>query len=206
LATAGHLCPAVVVVGLDGIAPASCGWSRGSWRRRSARGSDLAEQLTPQRLERAGEAEYRRLTRPLSLDALLTRHQGRRGTAALRAIVDKGRLGTNIPRTELEIGFLAFLDRHQIPRPLVNEPIRAYIVDGLYPDQRLVVEVDSRAAHETTKAFEGDRARDRDLMTGGYRVVRITWRHLHDDEALLAQQLRALLSPPTTPAASPRRP
>jgi hypothetical protein len=51
---------------------------------------DLAEQLTPQRLERAvHEAEYRRLTSPLSLDALLTRHQGRRGTAALRMIVDR---------------------------------------------------------------------------------------------------------------------
>jgi len=41
---------------------------------------DLAEQLAPQRLERAvHEAEYRRLTTPLPLDALLTRHQGRRG-------------------------------------------------------------------------------------------------------------------------------
>jgi hypothetical protein len=41
---------------------------------------DLAEQLTPQRLERAvHEAEYRRLTSPLSVDALLTRHPKRRG-------------------------------------------------------------------------------------------------------------------------------
>jgi hypothetical protein len=45
---------------------------------------DRTEQLTPQRLERAvHEAEYRRLTSPLSLDALLTRHRGRRGMAAL---------------------------------------------------------------------------------------------------------------------------
>jgi hypothetical protein len=58
---------------------------------------DLAEQLTPQRLERAvHEAEYRRLTSPLSLDALLTRHRGRRGTAALQAIVDRGRLGRTL--------------------------------------------------------------------------------------------------------------
>ena len=47
---------------------------------------DLAEQLTPRQLERAvHEAEYRRLTSPLSLDALLTRHRGRRGTAELKS-------------------------------------------------------------------------------------------------------------------------
>jgi very-short-patch-repair endonuclease len=168
---------------------------------------DLAEQLTPQRLERAvHEAEYRRLTSPLSLEALLTRHQGRRGTAALRTIVDRGNLGRNIPNEGLETAFLAFLDKHKLPRPLVNEPIGPYTVDGLYREQRLVVELDSRGAHETTTAFEDDRARDRDLQVWGYKVLRITWRQLHDDAAVIAAQLKALLSPPTTPAASPRRP
>jgi hypothetical protein len=85
---------------------------------------DLAEQLTPQRLERAvHEAEYRRLTSPLSLDALLTRHRGRRGTAALQAIVDRGRLGRTLTRSDFEIDFLAFLDAHRLERPLTNEPI-----------------------------------------------------------------------------------
>jgi hypothetical protein len=156
---------------------------------------DLAEQLTPQRLERAvHEAEYRRLTSTLPLGALLTRYPGRRGTTALREIVDRGNLGKAIPKTELETGFLAFLDAYAIPRPLVNEAIGPYIVDGLYPDQRLVIELDSRAAHETTNAFEQDRARDRALLTKGYRVARITWRQLQEDHATLASQLRALIT------------
>jgi hypothetical protein len=155
---------------------------------------DLAEQLTVQGLERAvHEAEYRRLTSPLSLDALLTRHRGRRGTAALKKIVDQGRLGKTITRSELEERFLAFLDAHELPRPLVNERIGPYTVDALWPESRLVVELDSRSAHETTRAFEEDRRRDRDLVTNGYRVIRITWRQLHSDGAAIATQLRTLL-------------
>jgi very-short-patch-repair endonuclease/predicted transcriptional regulator of viral defense system len=156
---------------------------------------DLAEHLTPQRLERAvHEAEYRRLTSPIPLEALLTRHPRRRGTAALRTIVDRDNLGHNIPKTELETAFIAFLDTHALPRPRVNEPIGPYTVDALWPQSRLIVELDSRSAHHTTKAFEDDRARDRDLQVRGYNVLRITWRHLHEDEALLATQLGTLLA------------
>jgi very-short-patch-repair endonuclease len=161
---------------------------------------DLADPLTPQRLERAvHQAEYRRLTSPLSLDALLARHQGRRGTAALRTIVDRGNLGRTITRSDLEIAFLALLDAHHLERPLVNEPIGPYTVDALWPDHRLVVELDSRQAHETTHAFENDRARDRHLQTHGYKVLRITWRQLHEDRATIAAQLRALTDTVATP-------
>jgi hypothetical protein len=162
---------------------------------------DLAEQLTPQRLERAvHEAEYRRLTSPLPLEALLTRHQGRRGTAALTKIVDRGNIGATLTKSDLEIMFLAFLDDHQIPRPLVNEPIGPYTVDALWPHQRLVVELDSRQAHQTTRAFEHDRARDRDLLVWGYSVLRITWRQLHEDQATIATRLRHVLTTDTVRA------
>jgi hypothetical protein len=93
---------------------------------------DLAEILTPQQLERAvHEAEYRRLTSPLSLDALLTRHRGRRGTAALKAIVDRKNLGATITKSELEVRFLALLDAHRLPRPQTNHPVGPYTVDAL---------------------------------------------------------------------------
>jgi hypothetical protein len=156
---------------------------------------DLAEVLTPQQLERAvHETEYRRLTSPLPLAALLARHHGRRGTTALKAIVDRNDIGATITKSDLEIDFLAFLDANTLPRPLVNEPIGPYVVDALWPQQRLIVELDSRQAHQTTKAFEDDRARDRHLLTHGYRVVRITWRQLHDDPATIAAELTILLA------------
>jgi very-short-patch-repair endonuclease len=156
---------------------------------------DLAEVLDPHRLERAvHETEFRRLTSPLSLAALLARHQGRRGTAALRAIVDRNGLGRTITKSDLELMFLAFVDRYRIPRPLVNEEIGPYVVDALWPAERLVVELDGRQAHQTTRAFEDDRARDRDLQVWGYSVLRITSRQLHRDQTMLAAQLGALLA------------
>ncbi|HEX2102988.1 MAG TPA: hypothetical protein VHF51_05015 [Solirubrobacteraceae bacterium] len=122
---------------------------------------DLAEQLAAHRLERAvHEAEYRRLTSPLSLDALLTRHQGRRGTAALKAIVERGKIGATMTKSELEARFLSMLDRHDLPRPLVNHRIGRYEVDAIWPAQRLIVELDGRQAHATISAFERDRARE----------------------------------------------
>jgi very-short-patch-repair endonuclease len=129
----------------------------------------------------------------MTLDALLTRHPKRRGAKALRAIVDRGPLGHDRTRNDFEAGFLAFLDAHHLPRPKTNHPIGPYIVDALWPDQRLIVELDGRDAHTTSRAFEDDRARDRDLQTRGYRVTRITYRQLAGDQATIAAQLQALL-------------
>jgi very-short-patch-repair endonuclease len=53
--------------------------------------------------------------------------------------------------------------------------------------------VDSRSAHVTLAAFELDRERDRLLQAAGWRVIRITWRQLEDDETALVADLRRLL-------------
>ena len=50
-------------------------------------------------------------------------------------------------------------------------------------------------AHETTRAFEEDRRRDRYLLAKGYRVMRITHRQLHEEHATIAAQLRSLTTP-----------
>jgi hypothetical protein len=69
--------------------------------------------------------------------------------------------------------------------------------------ERLVVELDGYTAHATRAAFEGDRARDRRLQASGWRVVRITWRQLHDEPQEVAAELRALLvRARATPAAA----
>ncbi len=154
---------------------------------------DLAIVLTPHRLERAlDQAEHLRLTDPVPLDALVARHPGRRGTKALKEILEKRTLGDLLTRSELEDRFLAFLDAHDIPRPITNARIGPYEVDAHWPAARLVAELDGFAAHGTRAAFERDRARDRALQATGHRVVRITWRQLRDDTTTLASQLRDL--------------
>jgi very-short-patch-repair endonuclease/predicted transcriptional regulator of viral defense system len=157
---------------------------------------DLAAVVSQEQLEHAlNEAEIRRLTSPLPLDALVARYPGRRGIAAInRALGNQRQTGETITRSELERRFLAFTEAHGLPRPQTNTALGPYEPDALWPDARLVVELDSYAIHTTRQAFESDRARDRALQTMGYRVVRITWRQLRTDPHAIAGQLRALLA------------
>jgi hypothetical protein len=49
------------------------------------------------------------------------------------------------------------------------------IVDILFADSRVVVEIDGRAYHSDDIAFQRDRTRQNRLIGGGYRVLRFTW-------------------------------
>ena len=169
---------------------------------------DLAGVVSHDQLEHAfNEAEYRRLTSPTSLDVLLARYPGRRGTANLRRVLEKhDAIGVTPLRSVLEQRFVTFLDANGLPRPLVNRRTEHGELDASWPEQRLIVEVDGWAAHGSRKAFEADRARDRALQTAGWRVVRITSRQLENDAGTIAHQLRTLLGvPPASPGTPSRR-
>ncbi len=158
---------------------------------------DLAAVLPPRQVERAiSEAEYQRLTDPLSLQDMLDRHPRHRGVATVRATLARADLGTSVTRSELEEWFLAFLDRHGIERPRINAGLqlngRWIEVDCVWDAHRLIVELDGRAAHATSRGFERDRARDRALQVAGWRVVRLTWRQLLEDAEAVAADLRSL--------------
>jgi hypothetical protein len=146
--------------------------------------------------------DRRRLADSPSLPELLERYPGRRGISALRELLADRRLGLDVPRSELEARFVAFLDRHGLPRPernaLIELPGRVVEVDCLWKESRLAVELDSRAWHSDCDAFEEDRARDRGLVAAGWRPIRVTWRHLHRAPQRLAYELRAALTRPTT--------
>jgi len=160
---------------------------------------DLAAVLDRRGTERAlNEAEVRGYRDRLSLPALLARYPRRRGGATIRALLRAGEIGATLTKSELEERLLRFLERGGLPRPCLNVPIfvgdRFVEADCVWRRQRLVVELDRREAHDTAAAFERDRARDRALLTGGWRVVRITWRQLHSHREALADDLRSLLA------------
>ena len=78
------------------------------------------------------------------------------------------------------------------------------MVDALWPEQKLIVELDGYAFHGTTRsAFERDRVRDADLQRAGYRVLRLTWRRLHEDPGPVAATLHALLASIAAPWRTP---
>jgi hypothetical protein len=87
---------------------------------------DLAAILDERALERAlNEADYLRLTDPLSLPALLTRYPRRKGTPNLRRALERRAAGSTRTRSELEERFLHLLHAHGLPRPRVNVQVRA---------------------------------------------------------------------------------
>jgi hypothetical protein len=159
---------------------------------------DLAAVLRPHQLERAIEqAEVLRLTDTLSLPAVLQRYPGRRGSARLRKLIAEGQVGAAVTRSKLERRFLAFVAETGLPRPEVNAWLHVagdwIEVDCVWRAERLALELDSRAVHETPAAFESDRARDRRLQVAGWRPIRVTWRQLHHDPRAVEMDLRALL-------------
>jgi very-short-patch-repair endonuclease len=80
--------------------------------------------------------------------------------------------------------------------PVTNVLIEGFEVDCVWLEARLIVELDSRTHHAVAHAFEADRARDRRLEAAGWRVVRVTWRQLHDTPGAVEADLRRLLALP----------
>jgi predicted transcriptional regulator of viral defense system len=114
---------------------------------------DLAAVVSQRHLEAAfKEAEIRRLTSPTSLDALVARYAGRRGTAGIKRMLEKHRRnGATVPKSHLERRFLALLDDHQLPRPAINRTGEHGEIDATRPEHRLIVECDGFAVHGARK-------------------------------------------------------
>jgi hypothetical protein len=158
---------------------------------------DLASLLSGHQLERAfNEAEVQRLVDRLSLPELIARYPRHRGLASLRGLLD-AKTPRGITRSRLEERFVAFLDTNGLPRPHLNAGLtlrgRFFEVDCLWRARRLVVELDGRGFHDTGRAFEMDRERDRILLAEGWRVTRVTWRQLDEETASVAADLREML-------------
>jgi very-short-patch-repair endonuclease len=157
---------------------------------------DLSAVVTKRHLRGAlREAEHLRLSDPLSLHDLIARYPRRPGLKAIKALLAEASVGARIIRSELEERFQDFLVRAGLPLPQTNVVIEGYEVDCVWPEQRLIVELDGHASHSPTHAFELDRARDRKLEAAGWRVIRITWRQLEQESELVEADLRRLLQP-----------
>jgi very-short-patch-repair endonuclease len=154
---------------------------------------DLAAVLPERQLERAiNEAEVLRLWDELSLDHLLRRYPRHKGNRAIRAALQQRRAGSTVTRSELEEMFLALIDGTGIPRPEINALVEGYLVDAVWRDARLVVELDGRDTHGTVAAFERDRERDRVLSVAAWRPVRITYRQMRDTPRAVVDDVRRL--------------
>ena len=154
---------------------------------------DLAEVLSEPRIADAvNEAEVRRRFDLTEVQAAQARAPNRRGRRKLDRVLEAWR-PEPFTRSESERLFIALCKRHGLPRPQVNTWLDVQEVDFYWPAHRLAVEVDGGAVHQTQRAFEEDRRRDRRLAVKGIQVMRVTWRDLRCDEQMVAEEVGAVL-------------
>jgi hypothetical protein len=156
---------------------------------------DLAAVLQRRPLERLlDQAEHARLTDIAALEALARAHTGHRGAGKLLATLSAHEPGSTGTRSGLEERFLALCQTHGLPRPLVNHDLAGKERDLIFPEHRLVVEIDSWTHHRSRHAFENDRYRDATLLGAGYRTLRFTDTQLEAEPRSVAATVRAVLA------------
>jgi very-short-patch-repair endonuclease len=156
---------------------------------------DLAEVLPQRRLERAfEEAERLQLLDMNALRRLRERAHGRHGLIPLDALLSEQWRPYPEMRSELERLFYELCRNAGLPPPAMNVIVAGFEVDAVWPDHKLIVELDGYAFHRTRAAFERDRLRDAALQTAGYRVLRATYRRLSYEPDAVIGAIRALLS------------
>jgi very-short-patch-repair endonuclease len=159
---------------------------------------DLACVATSRTLERALEQSLvLRLFDRRALEVALAGASGRRGAGTLRRLLADLPDDPPAVRSELERRFLDLVRGARLPMPVINGRLAGYEVDFHWPEERLVVETDGRATHDTAHAFERDHRRDLDLELAGWHVLRLTWRQLVAEPSRVTAMLRARVTPRT---------
>jgi hypothetical protein len=101
--------------------------------------------------------------------------------------------GHNPTRSELEALFVEICVLADVPMPLLNVIVGGVEVDAYFPEQGLIVELDSHAWHSGRRVFESDRKRDREHLRDGLPTIRFTWESMtfdpHGEAALLRDVL-----------------
>lgn len=168
---------------------------------------DLAEILSRQRLRTMLEQTQRQDKLNLeALDAVIARNRGRRGIKPLGEAMNELTDEPAWTQSELEDRFRELVRNHDLPVPRTNVFVEGELVDAVWPEHNVVVEVDGWKFHRSKRSFEDDRRRDAKLVVCGWRVVRFTDKRVRQEPAAVARELSELLraAPSPRPARSGR--
>jgi very-short-patch-repair endonuclease len=153
---------------------------------------DLAAEATHDLLRLAlANADYHGMLNLTAIAAVSGR--GIKGSAAINQALEQHRPQLAHTRSELERVLLRLCERHGLPIPAFNLVVGGWLVDALWPDVKLVVEVDGLDGHRSRAQLERDHHRDFELRQAGYIVLRYTWRQLTAAPAEVAEELARLL-------------
>jgi very-short-patch-repair endonuclease len=145
---------------------------------------ELADAVT------AGVAK--RLLTPRDIETVRERNAGRRGAARLAAVIGD-ETAAAITRSQAEKAFWKLIRDARLPRPVANQPLGPYVPDFMWPDERLIVELDSYQFHGGPGAFQNDHEKDLVYRDAGFDVLRPTRNHVvHQPMRVLVMVVRAL--------------
>jgi hypothetical protein len=121
---------------------------------------DIAPRLTDRQLTRATQ-DARRAghIKPTALSRLLLR------CPRLQQLVDPQQ---NPTRSGLEDILISWLHRHGLPIPILNTQVNGFEVDALFPEHRVILELDSWKYHKGHPQWLADHERDAHHLSLGY--------------------------------------
>ncbi len=154
---------------------------------------DFATAARPDRLRFVlANADYHHDLDLDELDALMGR--GIDGTVALRTALQRHRPELARTRSELERRMIALAEAHGLPIPRCNVPLHGHLVDALWSDAKLIVELDGYDGHRTPAQLRADHRRDLELRAAGYVVLRYSWELLTLHPEAVAADIRRHLA------------
>jgi very-short-patch-repair endonuclease len=165
---------------------------------------DLAETATTRELEHAlNEAHF---ALGLTLDAVkhaALRAPGRHALRPITQLLARYDDGTTWTRTAVERALAGIIATTGLPTPAMNHPFGAFEIDAAWPQHRLAIEVDGRAAHSAPVNFERDRVKQNALVLAGWLVLRFTPNQVTDHADRVAREIAAAYARAATGSAAP---
>ncbi|MFZ0379009.1 MAG: DUF559 domain-containing protein [Solirubrobacteraceae bacterium] len=110
---------------------------------------------------------------------------GRAGSTNLRSAIRRHEPKLARTRSPLERLFLPLCERIGIPLPEVNVYIEGVLVDAVWHDRKLVVELDGENNHSSWNQIQNDRSKELILRRAAFDVVRYGTRQLEEEAALV---------------------
>jgi very-short-patch-repair endonuclease len=173
------------VTEVDGIAVTSLAWTV----------VDYAAITNARQVRLVLEAlDRRRLYIGRELDEVLQRTPNRKGGKTVRNAIGDLKGPAPWMQSELEETFRELIRASDLPGYEANVLVEGELVDALWRQERVIVELDGFAFHKSRAQFEADRRRDAKLQVAGYRVLRITQQRLKNEPEAVLADLKKLLS------------
>ena len=123
--------------------------------------------------------------------------RGRRGIAILRDFLVQRTPGEAPTQSELEDMLAKIIKEAGLPAPQrqyeIALPSGTKYIDFAYPELMLAIETDGYAWHGDRESFDGDRDRDNELQTLGWRVLRFSYSMLRWEPERVIATIRAAL-------------